>query len=147
MTNLNKKFFLEKSTITSVENIVGIENVLKDKADCWVYGYDNSRKHTAPDMVVFPETHTEVGKICKICSTNKIPLTARGRGTNTTGASIPKAGGLVLSFDRMNRIIKIDASNSVMVVQPGVTNGEVQTAAAKHGFFWAPDPTSGNYCT
>lgn len=147
MASTSLKNGIEEKTITSIENIVGPENVLHDKADCWVYGYDNSRKHTAPDIVVFPGNHTEVSQICKICSVNKIPLTARGRGTNTTGASIPKAAGLVLSFDRMNQIIKIDTGNSVMVLQPGVTNGEVQKAAAEHGFFWAPDPTSGNYCT
>ena len=147
MTHISNENGLKKSSIASIISVVGSENVLTDKTNCWVYGYDNSRKHTAPDMVVFPENKTEVSNICKICSANKIPLTARGRGTNTTGASIPKAGGLVLSFERMNRILKIDTGNSVMVVQPGVTNGEVQTAAAEHGFFWAPDPTSGNYCT
>lgn len=147
MIKSNIKNGIEKSAVTAISNIVGLNNVLHDKTDCWVYGYDNSRKHTVPDMVVFPGNHAEVGQICQICSANNIPLTARGRGTNTTGASIPKSAGLVLSFDRMNQIKKIDAGNSVMVVQPGVTNGEVQTAAAEHGFFWAPDPTSSKYCT
>lgn len=135
------------SAIASITDIVGKENILTDKSDCWVYGYDNSRKHHAPDMVAFPATTKQISAICKFCSANKIPITARGRGTNTTGASIPLSSGLVLSLDKMNTILKTDPANSVMVVQPGVTNTEVQTEAAKHGFFWAPDPTSSNYCS
>lgn len=137
----------EKDVISSITEIVGIENTLTDEAECWVYGYDNSRKHVAPDMVVFPNSSSQISNICKYCSTNRIPITARGRGTNTTGASIPVSAGLVLSLDRMNKIRKVDPDNSVMVVEPGVINNEVQVEAAKHGFFWAPDPTSSNYCT
>jgi len=137
----------KQDVISSITKIVGIENTLSDETDCWVYGYDNSRKHHAPDMVVFPTSNSQISKLCQYCSANRIPITARGRGTNTTGASIPLSGGVVLSFDQMNKIIKIDPDNSVMVVEPGVTNNEVQIAAAKHGFFWAPDPTSSNYCT
>lgn len=139
--------FSVKDAATSIEKIVGIENTLTGKSECWVYGYDNSRKHTSPDIVAFPENSGQISNICNYCSANKIPVTVRGRGTNTTGASIPVSAGLVLSLDRMNKIKKVDPDNSVMVVEPGVTNNEVQIEAAKYGFFWAPDPTSSNYCT
>jgi len=123
------------------------ERVRTDPADTWVYGYDNSRKHAPPDAVVFALAHREVRDIVKLCHEHGIPLVARGRGTATTGAAIPLQRGIVLSLERMNRIVNVDAANRAMVVEPGVTNLAVQQAAAEHGFFWPPDPTSAAYCT
>jgi D-lactate dehydrogenase len=74
-------------------------------------------------------------------------MVARGRGSNTTGSSVPSAGGLVISFERMNRILAIDSANRVAVVEAGVLNGDLQTALAPHGFFWAPDPSSAPWST
>jgi D-lactate dehydrogenase len=76
-----------------------------------------------------------------------VPVIARGRGTNTTGATVPIQGGVVVSFERMNRILRIDADNRYAVVEPGALNADLQAALAPHGFFWPPDPTSSPYCT
>jgi D-lactate dehydrogenase len=81
------------------------------------------------------------------CRRHRVPLVARGRGTNTTGATVPVDGGVVASFERMNRILRIDPDNRLAVVEPGVLNGDLQQALAPHGFFWPPDPTSAPYCT
>jgi len=124
-----------------------LERVRTDPADTWVYGYDNSRKHAPPDAVVFATTHREVCDVVRACFESGTPLIARGRGTGTTGAAIPLRGGVVLSLERMNRILKVDPANRVIVVEPGVTNQVVQDAAAEHGFFWPPDPTSAAYCS
>ena len=97
--------------------------------------------------MVFPLTHEDVVAIVKICHEFSIPLVARGRGTGTTGATVPLTGGLVLSTERMNKVISIDPANRTMVVQPGVLNQTVQDLAAQEGFFWPPDPTSAAYCT
>lgn len=121
--------------------------VLTDPADTWVYGYDNSRKHAAPEVVVFATSHREVQDLVRLCHEHGVPILARGRGTATTGAAIPLRGGVVLALERMNRILRVDPANRVIVVEPGVTNQEVQDAAAQHGFFWPPDPTSAAYCT
>ncbi|MHB8254687.1 MAG: FAD-binding oxidoreductase, partial [Acidiferrobacter sp.] len=126
---------------------VGPERLLTDAADCFVYGYDNSRKHHLPDAVVFALTELEVQAIVRACRRHKTPLVARGRGTGTAGAAVPLRGGIVLSLERMNRIIAVDPANRLMRVEPGVTNQAVQQAALVHGFFWAPDPTSANYCS
>ncbi|MDQ2972345.1 MAG: FAD-binding protein, partial [Pseudomonadota bacterium] len=75
------------------------------------------------------------------------PLTARGRGTNTTGATVPEAGGIVASFERMNRILRIEPGDRLAIVEPGVLNADLQRALAAHGLFWPPDPTSAPYCT
>ena len=123
------------------------KTVLTDKAECWTYGYDNSRKHAQPDAVVFASTHQQIKQLVKLCNQYKIPIVARGRGTGTTGATVPLQAGIVLSLERMNEIIKIDPDNRTAIVQPGVTNQAVQQAAAEHGFFWPPDPTSAAFCT
>lgn len=133
--------------LATLAGIVGAKNLLHDPADCWPYGYDNSRQHCLPEAVVFPATHRHVVEIIKLCNSYKIALVARGRGTGTAGATVPLLGGLVLSFEHMDHIINIDPDNRVAVVEPGVTNQNLQDAAAEHGFFWPPDPTSAAYCT
>jgi len=118
-----------------------------DPAECLAYGYDNSRRHAQPDAVVFPSEHAQVVALVRACRAARVPLIARGRGTNTTGATVPVQGGVVVSFERMNRIIGIDADDRYAVVEPGVLNADLQAALAPHGFFWPPDPTSAPYCT
>ncbi|MFZ5580109.1 MAG: FAD-binding oxidoreductase [Pseudomonadota bacterium] len=118
-----------------------------EHATLWAYGMDNSRRHALPDAVVYARDHDQVRAVARACHTHRIPLVARGRGTGTTGATVPIHGGVVLSFERMNRILEINPDDRLMVVEPGVTNGEVQTAAREHGFFWPPDPTSAAFCT
>ncbi|HET8941335.1 MAG TPA: FAD-linked oxidase C-terminal domain-containing protein [Rudaea sp.] len=118
-----------------------------DAAECLAYGYDNSRRQAQPDAVVFPTTHEQVVALVQACRTAKTALTVRGRGTNTTGATVPVAGGVVASFERMNRILSINANDRYAVVEPGVLNGDLQTALAEYGFFWPPDPTSSPFCT
>lgn len=147
ITANNTRPGLPSGFISRLENIVGATAVLSEAADCWPYGYDNSRRHQLPDAVVFPVRHEQVQDIVQLCFRERIPLTARGRGTGTTGATTPIHGGLVLSLERMNRILKMDPDNRCITVEPGVTNQQVQLAAAEHGFFWPPDPTSAAFCT
>lgn len=118
-----------------------------DVATCLAYGYDNSRREAQPQAVLFPTRHDEVVAIVALCRRLQLPLIARGRGTNTTGATVPIHGGIVVSFERMNRILRIDPDNRVAVVEPGVLNGDLQSALKPLGFFWAPDPTSAPFCT
>lgn len=118
-----------------------------DPAECLVYGYDNSRRQALPDAVVFPTRHEQVVELVQACRAARTPLIARGRGTNTTGATVPVAGGIVASFERMNRIVRIDTANRYAVVEPGVLNGDLQAALKPLGFFWPPDPTSSPYCS
>lgn len=123
------------------------ENLFTAAADCWPYGYDNSRRHVPPTVVALPTAMPQVQACVRLCNEFDVPIVARGRGTNTTGATVPVRGGLVLSMERMTRIISVDPANRVMVVEPGVINQEVQKAAAVHGFFWPPDPSSADFCT
>lgn len=126
---------------------VGDGNVLTDPADRLPYGYDNSRRVALPDAVVFARNGAQVREVVRLCHRYRLPLIARGRGTNTTGAAVPLAGGVVLSLERMNRILAVRPGDRLAIVEPGVTNAELQTALAGHGLFWPPDPSSAAYST
>jgi D-lactate dehydrogenase (quinone) len=123
------------------------DQLLTEPGDCWPYGYDNSRQQALPDAVVFASDAEQVRQVVALSHEHRTPLVARGRGTGTTGATVPVTGGVVLSFERMDRIVEVDPDNRLMVVEPGVTNQAVQDAARAHGFFWPPDPTSAAFCT
>jgi D-lactate dehydrogenase len=133
--------------VERLKAVLGTQNVLTDPADRWPYGQDNSRKHTPPDAVAFATSHAQVLETVRLCNQYNIPIVARGRGTGTAGSAIPVRGGLVLSLERMDRIIEMDAANRAMRVEPGAINQAIQDQAAEHGFFWPPDPTSSAYCT
>ena len=121
--------------------------VLTEQAECWTYGYDNSRRHAPPEAVAFPTSHDETSALVRACREHRVALTPRGRGTNTTGACVPLHGGVVVSFERMNRILALNAADRSLRVQPGATNQEVQDHCAGAGLFWPPDPGSAAYCT
>jgi len=123
------------------------EAIRTDPADCWAYGYDNSKKHALPEAVAFPASHGEVVELVRLCDEYRVPLTPRGRGTGTTGAVVPLQGGLVMSMERMNRILELSPDNRYAVVEPGLTNQGLQDALKPLGFFWPPDPTSAAYCS
>jgi D-lactate dehydrogenase (quinone) len=131
----------------ALREAVGAGGLLTDPAECWTYGYDNSRAQSLPRAVVLPPDTASVQRVVAACRRFRLPLTVRGRGTGTTGAAVPEDGGIALSMERMARIISVDGANRVAVVQPGVTNGRLQSAVAAAGFFWPPDPGSAEYCT
>ena len=138
---------LPDTLITQLKQAISDDRLSLDEAERWTYGYDNSRKHAQPDAVVFPVSHDEVIAIVKLCNKHRVPLVPRGRGTGTTGGAIPVNGGIVMSLERMARIIECDPVNRLMRVEPGVTNQEIQNEAASEGFFWPPDPGSASVCT
>jgi D-lactate dehydrogenase len=126
---------------------LGEDGLLLDHAARLAYAYDNSKRQALAQAVALPRSHAEVEAVLAVCAEHAIAVTARGRGTNTTGASVPLAGGLVLSCERMRGILEINRADRYAVVEPGVLNGDLQKALAEHGFFWAPDPTSAPYST
>jgi D-lactate dehydrogenase len=126
---------------------VGAEGVLTDPADRWTYGYDNSRGQALPAAVALPADTAAVQRVVQACRRLRVPLTVRGRGTGTTGAAVPEEGGVVMSMERMARVLEVDGANRVAIVQPGATNGALQAAVGAAGFFWPPDPGSADYCT
>ncbi len=123
------------------------DGLLTDAASCLSYGVDNSSYCGRASAVALPTTHDQVAALLSACHDERIAVVARGRGSNTTGASVPVEPALVLSLERMNRILSIDIDNRCAVVEPGVLNGDLQQALLPHRSFWAPDPTSAPWST
>ncbi len=138
---------LDPSILSKFIDAYGKDSVLSDQGECWAYGYDNSKQHSCPDLVLLPQQHEQIQHAVKLCNEYKLPLTTRGRGTGTTGAAVPIQAGVVLSTERMNQILEFDYKNRNMRVEPGVLNTEVQKHAAEQNLFWPPDPSSADYCS
>jgi glycolate oxidase len=100
-----------------------------------------------PEAVVLAETREEVVETVRLCHRERVPFVARGSGTSLSGGSLPVEGGIVIGLNRLNRILRIDPEEHVAVVEPGVINAHVTRAAARHGLFYAPDPSSQSICT
>jgi len=118
-----------------------------DAATLAAHAQDNSWRHVLPQGVALPTDRTQVQAIVQACRAHGVPLVGRGAGTGTTGAAVPSAGGVVLSFARMNRILAIRPGDRSAVVEPGVLNGDLQQALMPHGLFWPPDPSSADICS
>jgi glycolate oxidase len=106
------------------------------------YGHDETLTvpPAEPAFVVRPGATAEVAAVLRIAAEHALPVTARGSGTGMSGAAIPRDGGLVLSFERMNQVLEIDPANNAAVVQPGVTLAQLDEAAAAHGLFYPVYP-------
>jgi D-lactate dehydrogenase len=111
---------------------------LTDPGERLAYAYDNSRRESLPDGVALPVAREQVQALVRACYRHRVPVIARGRGTNTTGASVPVHGGVVVSFERMNRILDVRPGDRCAVVEPGVLNGDLQAALQSHSLFWPP---------
>jgi glycolate oxidase subunit GlcD len=133
---------IPKDFIKKLEEIVGPEFVSCSEMDLTLYGYDASLDRGRPDAVVLPDSTEEVSALVALAHREKIPIVARGSGTNLSGGTIPANGGIVVHFSRMNRILEIDIPNRTVTVEPGVITLDLQNLLLKHGFIYAPDPAS-----
>jgi glycolate oxidase len=102
---------------------------------------------TLPGAVVLPRTAEQVQAVVRICARHGVPFVGRGSGTGLSGGALPAVDSVVISFARMNRILKVDIPNQRVVVEPGVINQHVTDAVAAYGYFYAPDPSSQSVCT
>src|SRR5579883_2459910 len=127
--------------------VVGARYVLSSDYDLMLYEYDASIDRARPDVVVFPASTAEVSAIVKLANQRNIPFVARGAGTGLSGGAIALQGGIVIAFQRMNRILDIDYRNLRAIVQPGVVNLHLSNAMTPNGFYYVPDPSSQKSCT
>jgi glycolate oxidase len=100
-----------------------------------------------PRVVVLPRTEAQVREVLLTCSRLGVPLVARGSGTGLSGGATPHAQGVLMSCARMNRILEIDAQSRTARLEPGVPNLRISEAAAAHGLYYAPDPSSQVACS
>ncbi len=111
-----------------------------------IYSTDAWLASAAPEMVCFPKNVREVSAIVKFANQNKVPVTARGAGKGYVGGCVPVKGGIVLSLEKMNRILEINREDGIAVVEPGVITGRLQAEVKKKGLFYPPDPASLKDC-
>lgn len=128
--------------LAALEGALGPSHVSTDDATRQAYGTDALKRGHPADVVVFPGTTADVAAVVRICAARRIPIVPRGGGTGYTGGSVPTSGGVVLSLERMNRILEIDETNLVAVVEPNVITGDLQDAVERVGLFYPPDPSS-----
>ena len=122
--------------------------VLTGQAHVAAYECDGLTAFQAkPLAVVVPETQEEVIAVVRFCAAEKLPFVARGSGTSLSGGSLPVATGIVITLNRLNRILTLDIHQRFAVVEPGVVNLAVTTAAQPYGLHYAPDPSSQSVCT
>ncbi len=133
---------IPKDLLQELRRIVGDAHVSESRTTAELYSYDGSLAKGAPGAVVFPADARETAQVVKAAARAGVPFVPRGFGTNLSGGTVLPSGGLTVCLSRLNRILGIFPASRSAVVQPGVTNLELQNALAPLGFFYAPDPAS-----
>jgi len=123
--------------------------VLTDPVDLDGYRRDETAylEPPLPLAVALPTETREVAELVRLAALHRVPIVPRGAGSGLSGGATAVAGGLTISFMRMNRILEIDKANLVVVTQPGILNAALKRAVAAEGLFYAPDPASTEICS
>lgn len=147
MPDVAARGLINKDHLEQFKKILGDSYVLADEDNLQHYGHDET-EHLLylPEVVLKPQTTAEIAAIMKICNAAKIPVTPRGAGTGLSGGALPHLGGVLLSSERMNRIIEIDERNLQVTTEPGVITEVLQNAVKEKGLFYPPDPSSRGSC-
>lgn len=133
--------------IDAFKKIVGEQYVFVDEEVLSNYAHDETEDlHFLPDVVLKPANAEEISAILKICNQYKIHVTPRGAGTGLSGGALPHLGGVLLSIERLNKIIEIDERNLQVITEPGVITEVLQDAVKAKGLFYPPDPSSRGSC-
>lgn len=115
--------------------------------DLLCYGFDASGLEASPSAIVWPEHTEDVVMVMKYAFDSGIPVVPRGAGTGMTGGAVPLTGAIILSLEKMNRILEVDPENLSVLCEPGLINGRLQRDLERRGLFYPPDPASMNFCT
>lgn len=138
-----------QAIVAELRGIVGDKQVIVDVDKLEAYSHDETPRERyahLPEAVVLPSSTAEVAEVAKLAARERIPLTPRGAGSGLSGGAIPVFGGIVLSLERMNRILEIDRENMVAVVEPGVITNTINDEVAADGLFFAGYPMSVETC-
>ena len=123
------------------------EQILTNPAQLEAYAWDNTGIRALPEVVVLAANQGQVMAVLQLCNEVGVPIIARGAGTGNVGGALAVQGGVLLSLQRMNKIVEIAPADRLVVVEPGVVNADLQQALLPHGLFWPPDPSSARSCT
>ena len=136
------------TTLSGLQSIFPENRLLQDAAYRAAFESDGlTAFRTKPLAIVIPETADEVVAAVRWCYEHSVPFVARGSGTSLSGGSLPVADGIVIALNRLRKILRLDPDQRIAVVEPGVINQHVSNAAAAHGLYYAPDPSSQSVCT
>lgn len=133
---------IDHEDLQTLAQIAGPENLITGRDKMEPYTTDGTKLFFPPDAVIFPDTDEQTADILRLATKRAFPVIPRGAGTGMSGGALPVKGGLVLSLERMNRILKIDRENLLAKVEPGVITAHLQQAVEKVGLFYPPDPAS-----
>jgi glycolate oxidase subunit GlcD len=134
--------------IEQLSKIFRKDQVLIDEEGIEPYSHDKVVGLKAdPEVVVKAETSEEISPLFQLAQREKVPITPRGAGYGLSGGAVAVQGGIVLSVERMNRILEIDKKNLMITVEPGVITGDIHRAVEAEGLFYPPDPASLDSCT
>ncbi|MFN0084110.1 MAG: FAD-binding oxidoreductase [Blastocatellia bacterium] len=128
--------------IRELESIVGAQRVTTDRETLIANSQDALKQVFCADVVVFPGSAEEIASIMRLANEKRVYVTARGGGVGYTGGAVPIRGGIVLATERLNRILEVNPADLVAIVEPGVTNYDLQQAVEAQGLFYPPDPSS-----
>ena len=134
-----------RTALDALRAALGDARVFDDADTLAFYSSDETPKHVTPAAVVFPQHHDHVEALMRIAIAHRVPLVARGAGSGNVGGALPVTGGIVVSFECMQRVLEFDPDNRLIVVEPGVTAEIIDTLAREAGLFYPPDPGSGAY--
>ena len=138
---------LTASHIDAFRKILGEDQVLVDEESLAHYAHDETEDlHFPPEVVLKPGNAAEISQILIICNKDLIPVTPRGAGTGLSGGALPHLGGVLLSTERLNKIIDIDERNLQVTTEPGVITEVLQNAVKEKRLFYPPDPSSRGSC-
>ena len=133
---------LPSAFVEALRAALGERSVFDDAATLGAHAADALGRGRAPDLVVRPADTAQVSAVARLCQQHRVPLVVRGAGTGYTGGAVPTRGGVVLSVERLNRILEIDPVNLTVVVEPAVITGDLQRAVEARGLYYPPDPAS-----
>jgi glycolate oxidase len=138
----------QAEVVAALGKVLPRESMLFRREDTAPYECDALTAYrTSPMVVVLPDSEAQVAAILRICHQLGVPTVARGAGTGLSGGATPHQSGVILSLAKFNKILSIDAASCTAVVQCGVRNLAISEAAAAHGLYYAPDPSSQIACT
>ncbi|MAJ05427.1 MAG: FAD-binding oxidoreductase [Crocinitomicaceae bacterium] len=138
---------ISKTILKEILLLFGKENVFIDQESLINYGHDETENLSyPPEILVKPKDADQVSKIMKLAFENSIPVTPIGARTGLSGGSLCIHGGIGLSMEKFNKILKIDHDNLQVIVQPGVITQNLQDEVARKGLYYAPDPASKGSC-
>jgi len=138
----------EDNDLEILRKIVGSDNVSTEEAELMIHAMDSfPGEPVKPDVVVWPDTAEQVSEVVRYANNRKLPVVPRGAGSSLSGNVVPMYKGIVLSFRRMNRLIRILPKDLQVVVQPGVVYDEMNAQLQSHNLFFPPNPGSSSVCT